>query len=78
MPYEPIHTLDNVFVQTDYEAALKNYGNAAGRVKEARRFGTQADVDTALTAYQITRARLLDVRQYVTVAGGHPHLPESI
>lgn len=66
---------DNAYAVEDYRAALKNYGNAVGRLKEKQRFPFRdGDLATLQADVEHFRAILLDVRQHVTVAGGHPVL----
>ncbi|OOL32606.1 hypothetical protein GQ85_06385 [Rhodococcus rhodochrous] len=67
---------DNAYALTDYKAALANYGNAVGRLQEQERFPVRnGDIATLEADVAHFKAILEDVRQYVTVAGGHPNLP---
>lgn len=75
MAYVHRPALDNAYAIEDYRAALKNYGNAVGRLKEQQRFPVRNDnIATFEADVAHFKAILLDVRQYVTVAGGHPPL----
>lgn len=75
MAYTPINDLHGVFVHNDYKAAKANYEHAKWLAQDAQHRGDTAGLAAATAAFTECRARLLEVREHVTVAGGHPALP---
>ncbi|MGV9950135.1 hypothetical protein [Rhodococcus aetherivorans] len=84
MPYTPLTPDPNgVYAQNDFAAAQANYRHATWTVQDIRHridagHRLDTELDAALVTYREARERLLAVRPFVKVAGGHPHLPESV
>lgn len=75
----PYQFIPGEYVTNDYAAAKANYLNAAAACQQLGQYVDPRPVETraALATYRIMRERLLDVRQYVSAAGGHPELPAT-
>jgi hypothetical protein len=73
MPYQ-FH--GDTYAHYDYVAAKESYKHASYECRTlAQRSPSPARLRAALKLYRLMRDRLLDVREYVTEAGGHPELP---